>query len=224
MARMTATDFVSFTRKRMGNPSSDDWSDAEILRFCNMAVERLAQQYQPAELLTSETVTTAAGTADYELTNSDVLTITHCLNTTSGQRMKRGNHDDWIRRMQGDTTAQGDPYRWYVYGVGSNDRKNVRFEEVPDGVYSITVYYIKIPGEMVLTPNATSPDIPQQFDEAILDVAAEIGRKMDTQLREAQTERALAAKTEGVAGAADKTSAEVHRYIESPIAQVTRRE
>ena len=46
---------------------------------------------------------------------------------------------------------------------------------------------------------------------------------MDTQLREAQAERALVMGTEQTAAHADITSPEMHRYLESAIAEVTRR-
>ena len=101
---MTATDFVGFTRKRMGNPSTDEWTDAELLRFVNMAQERLATGSKIATLETYEDLTvTAALGQTYEFAASDIMYITSVKNTTTGQVVKptdrptKGRN----RRMQG---------------------------------------------------------------------------------------------------------------------------
>ena len=85
MARMTATDFVGFTRKRMGNPSTDEWTDSELLRFVNMAQERVALGSGIATLETYEDLSvTAALGATYEFAASDIMYITSVKNTTTG--------------------------------------------------------------------------------------------------------------------------------------------
>ena len=107
MARMTATDFVGFTRKRIGNPSPDEWTDAELLRFVNMAQERVALGSGIATLETYEdlSVTAAAG-ATYEFAASNIMYITSVKNTTTGLVVKPSDRQKYTHETQGSTSTE----------------------------------------------------------------------------------------------------------------------
>jgi len=223
MARMTATDFVGFTRNRMGNPSTDEWTDAELLRFVNMAQERLATGSKIATLETYEDLTvTAALGQTYEFAASDIMYITSVKNTTTGQVVKPTDRQKYTHETQGSSLPTGDVYRYLENGLGSNSRKQITFQHKPDASLTIRVWYLAYPTEMVLTPTATSSELPREYDEAIMDLAAEIAKKMDQQVREATAERQLAQETEGRAVGVAPEVPNVRYGIESPVAPSTK--
>ena len=222
MARMTAQDFVDYTRKRMGNPSTDEWTNDDILRFVNMAQQRVALGSAVATLETYEDValTEAAG-ATYEFTATDIMYITSVKNLSTGQRIKPTDRESHTTDTQSPDAIKGDVYRYFESGLGSNSRKQVVFQHAPDASFSVRVYYLAYPTELVLTPTATSSELPLEYDEAILDYAAEIGKKFDQQMSEAGVERNMAKETEGRASAIAPKVPERRYGIKSSIASET---
>jgi hypothetical protein len=222
MARMTATDFVGFTRKRMGNPSTDDWTDAELLRFVNMAQERVALGSPVATLETFEnlSVTKAAGEI-YEFAASDIMYITSAKNMTNGQRLRPTDRDAYTHDSQGASLPSGNVERWLEGGLGANGRKQVTLQYKPTQSITVRFWYLAYPTEMVLSPTATSSELPREYDEAIMDIAAEIAKKNDQQMREASTERNLAKETEARASGIAPMTPERRYGIKSEIADST---
>jgi len=196
MARMTASDLVTFVRKGMGNPTTDEWTDTEILRFINLAQVRIAETHKPPEVISSTTITTTSGTYDYELTATDVIEITDVRNSTDGLRMKKGCLDDWLRDEQNSSISTGTVQRYIEFGIGANSRPNLRLWQCPDGTKTITVYYIKKPTELVTSPAATSSILREQWDEYILKAAVEIGLELDQQRQAAAYARQMSDEVE----------------------------
>lgn len=222
MARMTATDLVSYVRKALGNPTTTELADTDLLRFINLAQVRVAMTHKPPELLTSTTLTTAAGTYDYEVSATDVLHIVDARNATDGMRIKPGSLEDWIRDNQDSTVQQGAITRWIEYGVGANGRPNIRLHMAPDAVYSVAIYYLKKPTELVTSPTATTSILREQWDEVILSYAVEIGQSILQQQANAAATRQLAGSVEGRASGG--VLAPDRRWnIESRVAPETRK-
>lgn len=222
MSRMTASDFVTFIRKGMGNPSSDEWTDTELLRFLNLAQVKIGMTHRPPELIEETTITLTAGTYDYELTATDVLEITGARNDTSGLRLRKGSMDDWVRVNQNSSVSQGTVTRWIENGVGSNYRPQIRLGwNSPDSADTVRFYYLKKPTELVTSPSATTSILREQWDETLLKYAIEIGLQLDKQMRDAQATRQMAAGDEARA-AGHPMQSEKKFAIESRIAPETR--
>ena len=86
---------------------------------------------------------------------------------------------------------------------------------------SIQFWFIEHPAELTLTPNIVS-ELPREYDETLCDYSAEIAKKFDQQMREAQAERTLGKETEGRAASARPAPPERRYGIESRVAPETR--
>ena len=221
MARMTAQDFVDFTRKRMGNPSTDEWSDSEILRFVNMAQERQALKHPIATLETYEDISATSSTEIYEFAASNIMYITSAKNMTDGLIVKPSDRDSYTRDTQGASLPTGTVRRYLESGLGSNGRKQITLQDKPSSSQTIRFWFLKYPTELVLSPTPTSSELPREYDEAILDIASEIGKKFDQQVQEAMAERNLAKETESLAAGVSPVTPERKYGIESSIARET---
>ena len=77
------------------------------------------------------------------------------------------SENQYHRWTQGGSIS-GTPNYWYISGVGSNNRYEITLFPTPAGTYSLTVHYTKSPTELVTTPTATSPVIPEPWDGSII--------------------------------------------------------
>jgi len=168
MARMTADDFVTLARSALGGETTEALSDAHLLRFVNQAYFEICSRYPFPELSTSTTVTTTSGTATYETTATDIMQVTEVIDSTNYTTLYPISEGKYHEYTQGDTSSTGTPVWWFIDGVGSNSRKNFTLLPTPDGTYTITISYDKMPSELVLSPTATSPIIPEVWDDSIL--------------------------------------------------------
>ena len=206
MARMTASDLVSFVRKGMGNPSTDEWTDTELLRLINLAQVDVATTHKPPELIASTTISAVANTYDYELTATDVLEIMEIRNETTGLRLKKSSMEDWVRDNQDSTLQTGDVLRWLEFGVGANFRPNIRLWMIPDSSATLRIYYTKKPTELVTSPAATSSILREQWDEFIMQTAIEKGLSLDQQRQNAMALRQANQMVEGRAAGRHESS------------------
>lgn len=224
MARFTGLDFVSFLRRMLGSPTTAEWSDEELLQLINIAQAEIASAEQPPELETSTTITTSSGTAEYELTATDVLQIIGITDTTNESTLYRIDRTEYESWTQGDYTATtGNPEFWFISGVGSNDRPQITFYPVPDGTYTLYVWYTKIPQEIVTTPTENSSEMRRQWDMLILKLAAAEGLSIMRQPNEAQSMRKEAYDLWNKLGRTRAKPTETVTLLESPIAKYTRR-
>jgi hypothetical protein len=167
MARLTADDMVDMVRDSLGGETSETISDTRILRFINQSYLELASYYQFDQLGESTSVTTVSGTSEYELTVSDVLSISSVVDDTNNQLLYTMNEDQYHRYVQGSSVT-GTPVYWYIDGVGTNNRYNLKLYPTPNGAYTVNVYYTESPAELVTSPSATSPVIPEPWDDSIV--------------------------------------------------------
>jgi len=152
MARLTAQDMVEMVRDSLGGETDETISDTRILRYINQSYLELCSQYTFEQLSTDTSITTTSGTAVYEFSVSDPLEIKNVVDDTNDLTLY----------------VSGTPIYWYIDGVGSNNRWNIKFWPTPAGTYTINVYYNKKPSELVLSPSATSPIIPEPWDDSII--------------------------------------------------------
>ena len=177
MARLTASDMIDIVRDSLGGETSETLSDTRILRYINQSYLEIASRIGFDQLSTSTTITTSSGTATYELSVSNVLTFTDLVDSTNKLKLYPMAEWQYHKFNQGGTTS-GTPVYWYVDGVGSNSRYNITFWPTPAGTYTINVYYIKSPTELVTSPAATSPVIPEPWDDSIIHRAVARGWRM----------------------------------------------
>jgi len=195
---MTASDFVSEIRIAVGE-TDEVFTDVQLLRYVNRAYLQLCTKYwMLPELDTSETITTSASTAEYELSSTDVLRVIEVKDTTNGQRLRpatRYQYDNWT---QTSTVTTGAPVYWIPTGVGSNNRLQLTLWPTPAGTYSVVVRYAKKPAELVTTPSATSAIIGEGWDEVLVNYAKAFALRDvgDFQKAQVYTQQAL-----GVEGA-----------------------
>lgn len=172
MARRTATDFINEVRDNAGGETAETLSDARILRMVNEEYKTLCAKWAFQQIKDAETVTTVSGTAAYELTEADILQVEDVLDTTNGVYLLPISEYQYNTYTQGvPSDATGNPIFWFISGVGANGRFEITFYPTPDGAYSISVGYYEFT-ELVTSPSATSPIIPIQFDNVIVNRAS----------------------------------------------------
>ena len=174
MARLTASDMIDIVRDNLGGETTETISDTRILRYINQAYMEVCADEQPPQLETSTTITTASGTASYEVSVSDVLRYSDLVDDTNNALLYRIAEWQFRRQTQGGSTS-GTPQWWYIDGVGSNNRDQITFFPTPAGTYTINVYYTKRPTELVTNPSATSAIIREPWDEVITALATARG-------------------------------------------------
>lgn len=167
MARLTASDMIDMVRDSLGGETSETISDTRILWFLNQSYLEVASSYSFDQLSTSTTITTSSGTAQYELSVDTVLQIENIVDDTNNFKLYTMNEDQYHQFSQGNASS-GVPIYWYVDGVGSNNRWNIRFWPTPAGTYTMNVYFKKKPTQLTATPNATSTVTPEQWDDSII--------------------------------------------------------
>ena len=177
MARLTASDMVDMVRDALGGETTETISNARILSFINQSYLELASMYHFDQLHTSTTASTTSGTAAYELSVSDVQTISNIVDGTNNLKLYPMNDDQYQKFVQGGTTS-GTPTYWFISGVGSNNRYELTFYPTPAGTYSMTVHYYQDPTELVTSPTATSAVIPRVWDDSIIHRAISRGWRM----------------------------------------------
>lgn len=170
MARLDADGMIELVRDYCGGETSETLSNTRILRFLNQSYLYYCNKHQFPQMLETTTITTSSGTASYELSVADVAEINYLVNTTSNLTLRRIDSKQYNEYTQGDTsTITGVPVYYVEDGVGStNSYRQITFYPTPNGTYSITMSYWENPVELTASPSATSPVIPDAWDNIIV--------------------------------------------------------
>lgn len=169
MARMTAQDMVTEVRLHLGGETEETLPDNQILRWINRAMIDCASSYKFDELEASTSITTTSGTAEYELSDDDVLSILAVTDDTNNYSMGAWSRRQYEAATQGSAASiAGPPTFWFISGVGANKRRQFTFYPVPAGTYTINVFYRQKPTELVLSPSATSSSLLEPWDEVLI--------------------------------------------------------
>lgn len=170
MARIAADEMVEIVRDNLGGETTETMSSARILRFINQSYVEVCSANHFPQLETSTTITTSSGTAEYELSASDVLKVLAVVDSTNYSELQEViNRHQYTQYTQGDTSSStGVPVYWFISGVGDNSRYQMTFYPTPDGTYTITVFYTKRPTDLATSPTATSPIIPEPWDDSLI--------------------------------------------------------
>jgi len=227
ISRLTGADYISRGRKAMGNPSTDDWSDAEILQVVQQAEVDVALRHRPPELRTSTDVTTSSGTATYELSVRPLWIEELAKNVTDGNKVKPTSWTSYMNQTQGTTAPQGTVYRYLVNGTGSNDRPQVSFLSTPNGTKTIRFWYGQFPtGVQANGVGGAAADtyslLPQRHDNEILQHAIKLLLNEDQQRSQIQAQERAEGEAAGLAGRGGQGPPEHEFALQSRVAPSTK--
>jgi hypothetical protein len=220
---MTATDFTTIMRMAMGNPTATEISNALLLRAFNLAAESVVtpRPRKFPELRTTEDITTASGKAEYELTATDIVEICHLYDVTNTRRLKPMDEDDYVRKLQANVSNQK-PRKYLEGEVGSNNRIEITLWPTCDAIYTVRVYYWRLPPEIVLSPTATSPVTARKWDLPILEAAIKMALPWVGNRPEVARQAPIAGEAEGRVAGTGPPAAEIKHALESAYARSVR--
>jgi hypothetical protein len=201
---------VNEVRDNLGGETSETISDTRILRFLNRAYLEICSRYLFPQLVTSDTLTTVADTASSEMNAEDVLKIVKVVDDTNNVLVYPLSVSQYHDYVSGNASSiTGVPQFWVLNGVGSNDRYQITWYPTPNAAISEIVYYVKEPAELVTEPTASSPVIPEPFDDVIIHKATARGWRM---LGDMDMSRQWAGATREVEQAAARVAYEESRF------------
>lgn len=154
----TLADLRARVLVKVGLPSDDAMVPASTLDICiNNGMNKMAADYDWPWLMTSETITTAVGTAAYALPAGHVRTL-YVQDTTRGLNFEGRQRQDLI---QYSVTGRTGMSRYYsVFGA------SVRIAPDPDTVWSLNHVYIR--AEPALTGGTDTPLCPEHYSDVIV--------------------------------------------------------
>ena len=172
----TYSDFKTYLKFILGQRSDVESVGGNLYGvWVNQAYKQLTTSYRFwdlqknfyfPELETSSSVDTVDGTA-YISTPTDCFQPQFLYDTTSNRRLIWINNDKYLAFTdRANTDAEGAPTQWTQRGG------YLYLHPTPDAVYSITVYYRKIPA--ALSTDTSSTAISTVWDDAIVSLSAYI--------------------------------------------------
>lgn len=218
MARLTASGMVDMVRDMLGGETSETLSDDRLLRFINQSYLYYAGKYPFPQLIDETTVTTTSGTQENELSVADVREILYVTDETNKVPLRQIDPRQYNEFTVGNQSSiSGNPVYYFVDGVGSNNRWNLRWYPTPAGTYTIRVKYLEDPAELVTSPTATSAVIPQVWDDIIIHMATSHGWRVLGDMERSMSFAGIAAALERDAVRRTMMPTNIHRNISSPI-------
>lgn len=130
-------------RRRIGNPTTTDVSDTRLDQKINDSMREIMDKYAFHMTRSIATFPTVAGTKRYDIP-ADCVAVLRVWNATDRQRiMKRDMR--WLAETENqDTNTTGRP-QYYVRA-----RDWYQFYPIPDGVYTISVFYKNSVADLVV--------------------------------------------------------------------------
>ena len=165
MAKMDASDMLSYVRQSVGSPPTGEISNDDIIRRINQVYMRLAIQFPIPERYSSTTVSTSSGTAAYSV-GTNVLRMLDVSNSTDGTTMRWITPNQYEKYYASDS-SNGTPQFCVQSESTTNQTTFIKFYPTPDGTYTIRVAFIKEPTELVTSPAANYTDFSDAWDEVI---------------------------------------------------------
>lgn len=161
----TLDQMTANVREELQEPTAGLWSDAELKRWLNRGAKALARE---AQLQATTTITTAADDESYALPADFGYAERVEIETEVGS----GEFRRLVAlTIQDRTTDTGEPIGWTVWNG------EMWFFPVPDGVYSIKVFYHR---QQVTLGDADTPIISDEYHPVIeLFAVAMAKRKTD---------------------------------------------
>jgi hypothetical protein len=141
------------------NASDGNLTDAILTRIVNRALQRISSEFDWPWLYAEETITTVAGTLDYNLPTR--WTKTAWLSEETVGDLQPASHLQSRRWVEQATRITGRPLYYVHEGVSQ-----IRLFPAPDAVYSIGHGYYT--SEAVLSVGSDTPALPDPFDDLLV--------------------------------------------------------
>lgn len=147
-------------RRQIGNPTTTAVSDGQLVEHLNDAYREIANKYRFHRLRKLCTFDTEIGTSRYGLP-TDCSVVLRVRDTTNEVKLEKFGD----RRMadRADATMQAKPKSYARY------RDFVELDPIPDGVYTIELFYKSAITELVADGDV--PVIPDSWHEGIVKLA-----------------------------------------------------
>jgi hypothetical protein len=147
--------------REAGNYSSSDGnvSDAVMTRVINRALRRISAEFDWPWLYAEETITTVAGTTDYNLPTRWAKTA--WLSEENVGLLRPATHKQSRRWIEQATRVTGRPV-YYTHEGASQ----IRLFPAPDAVYSVDHGYYTY--EAALSNDTDTPAIPDPYDDLVV--------------------------------------------------------
>lgn len=161
---MNLSTLVTRLRQSIGNPSTGDVIDETLKQCINDSYREIGDKYRFFITRKLCTFTTVSGTSSYTLPASNVtlMRVYDLTNKASMIRMSDGEAQDY-REDESDSSTYGKPQYYTHY------RDWIRFIPVPDGEYTMEIYYRYVMSD--LTADDDTPVLPEPWHVGILRLA-----------------------------------------------------
>lgn len=158
----TLTTLIARLRRRVGNPSTTEASDATLTEHLNSAIRDIVTRYPHRVGRAKVTVATVAGTASYNIptptTNIVVMKVTD--RTNRRRLIKIADRQAATLDDTAGTPTQGQPE---YYALWAN---TIQLYPVPNGVYTIELFVRQIPTDLALGSDV--PILNTTWDDGIV--------------------------------------------------------
>lgn len=181
----TQGDFITKARVRLNESTARQWTDTNLRQWINEGARDIARKTESLE--DRDTVAAVVGTAEYTL-DTDVIRIHRVEFTPTGEDTIRLEYVDikdmdnfgWRQR----TLRQDRPYVYSVWGSGRALKLIVHPVPATAGNFTIWVYRTPaVLAESTTTDAATHVEIPQNWDDILLDYIEYRALRMDRDQR-----------------------------------------
>ena len=194
MSRWTGDDFVNNVRRGLGNPPKSKYTDTQILGYVNKAANDvigriIAEKRIIPELYETSSETVASGTANVDMTPSDIVRILFCQLSSNGDVLTSIDDKRHAKQNQSSTAQTGTPRKYFENGKGIYNTIILTLFPVPDADDTLVVHYMEELPAITQDPSATSFVLKRvPYDSLIFSVALEQMLRLDGQRAEAQDE------------------------------------
>lgn len=154
---MTLLEMRTMLRRRVGNPTTAQVTDARLNEFLNLAMREIQNKYRFAQGRSLYTFNTVSGTRSYALP-SNAASIMYVRDTTTEYKLEKLDDEEVARLTEVDTNAR--PLYYY------RDVSNLLLHPTPDGVYAMVVK-LKV-AITELSTDGSSPSIPASWHIGIV--------------------------------------------------------
>jgi len=179
--RLDGADFHAMVREGLGNPSTTEVPAARIMQYVNLAQLGIVGErpWSFPHLFSSETITTVADQAEYELATADIVTV----RLVSASWMPKLDLRDEDYKVRIGSPSSSQPWAWYPAGGDNDATWVVALIGTPSVAgKELTVYETICPPEIVYDPavasTTTTSALPQTWDLPIVSRAVALGLEL----------------------------------------------
>jgi len=210
----TLGQLITRVRQRSEQENSQFVSDDEIVTYINASLSELydlmINEYGEDYFISTDTITTTAGTSDYTLPDDFYKFVSIDLNANGNVNysLQRFNFSERNKYQNTGysvgTVSSTAPFKYTILG------NNVKLLPVPQGTHTLTMYYVPQPPVLDNTATEVSAQIPAGWLEyVVIDSAIKVMAKEESDTTVLEREKfSLAARIKNMANNRDSESPE----------------